>query len=288
MRSFIFFISVKIFSVIQKFFHEKFNINLPGFEFLYGNIKRDYILEVNGSQMYFNHKIARAYDRLVAGLWNEPETHLFLYRILSKITFEVDFIDVGACVGEFVIDMARHKKVKSVFAYEPVYEGCKSINLSCSINEFKNVNVSNIALANECKQAMFNYNLRAPGGSSIFEKFNKSYIVNCSTLDIQFPDYRFNCIILADCEGSEAVVLEGGSNFIRNNLPLIIFEYNDVSRKHFDLNKIQGILGDEYKIYRLNYSGYLDTNYNDTWNMVAVNLNSPFYPAVDLFIKGDK
>ena len=92
-------------------------------------------------------------------------------------------------------------------------------------------------------------------------------------------------ILLIDVEGAELNVLKGGRSFITNNSPLIIFEYNEVSKKYFNLKDVQTVLGKNYKIYRLKADRYLDENYDGTWNMVAVHSNSPFSPAVISMVK---
>ena len=285
LKDVLFLISYKLFARIQRFFHAKLNINLPGFEFLLGNIKKDYVANIHGHKIYFNHKIAKAYDRLLAGLWNEPETHLFLKRVIDKMSFKLDFINVGACAGEFVIDMAHYKKVNTVFAFEPISEACKAIQISCSINRYTNVKIINIALSDSTNPLMFFYNERAPAGSTIFPRWNKSYMVNSSTLDMQFSDYKGQAIILIDSEGAELKIIRGGASFIKRNLPLIIFEYNNVSKQQFSLNEIKNILGNGYKIYRINPSGYLDGKFNNTWNMAAINPDSSFLDAVKLLVR---
>ena len=143
--------------------------------------------------MYFNYKIARAYGRLIRGVFNEPETHLFLKRLLQRIDFQINFIDVGASVGEFVIDMAGYDKVNSIFAFEPIYEAYKSIQLSCIINEFKHVKAFNQALSKVSKPLAFFYNKKSPTGSKIFQEQKSTlekYTIDSTTLDLHFLNLK--------------------------------------------------------------------------------------------------
>ena len=58
--------------------------------------------------------------------------------------------------------------------------------------------------------------------------------------------------------------------------PLIVFEYNFVSKRHFQLSDIQKLLGADYGIFRLRKDGYLDECVDSAWNCVAVPVGSEF------------
>ena len=64
--------------------------------------------------------------------------------------------------------------------------------------------------------------------------------------------------------------------FIERCHPLIIFEYNALSRKYYHLKDVQDVLGCSYLIKRLTEQGSLDTNYDQSWNCVAISTDSPF------------
>jgi hypothetical protein len=90
---------------------------------------------------------------------------------------------------------------------------------------------------------------------------------------------------LIDVEGAELKVMQGGRNFIRNNQPLIIFEYNHVSRRYFTLDEIRKELGEGYHLYRLTATGHLDEDFSTTWNVVA--LPSANFAHVQQLIKAN-
>ena len=50
--------------------------------------------------MYFNHKIADNYGRLLNENFNEPETHIFLYKVFALPEINnIHFVDIGANMG---------------------------------------------------------------------------------------------------------------------------------------------------------------------------------------------
>ena len=81
------------------------------------------------------------------------------------------------------------------------------------------------------------------------------------------------------------MVLKGGNTFIHKNNPLIIFEYNQSSKQHFDLTEISALLGQNYDIYRLRRDGNLDIDFMNSWNCVAVPRNSVFHEILRPSIK---
>ncbi|MCC8144970.1 MAG: hypothetical protein LIO93_00725, partial [Bacteroidales bacterium] len=72
------------------------------------------------------------------------------------------------------------------------------------------------------------------------------------------------------------LVLKGGINFIKRNMPLIIFEYNNTSKKYFNLNDISNLLGKNYSFYKIKQDASLDKDLSNTWNVVAIPSNSNF------------
>jgi hypothetical protein len=85
-----------------------------------------------------------------------------------------------------------------------------------------------------------------------------------------------NTILLIDVEGAEPMVIRGGMEFIKQNNPMIIFEFNKVSKKHFNLIDIQNILGESYLIYRIKHDGSLDQDFSNSWNCAAIPANTDF------------
>ncbi len=275
----------KTYSFIYGVFKSTLNVNLRGLGFFLRKIKRDFIINVNGKKMYLNHNVASCYERLINGVYNEPETHIFFEMLMNKIDFNIVFIDVGANVGEMTLDFARHKKVTQVFGFEPHPECALACELSLRMNNYRNVVIISKALADKASHMKFTLNKKSPNASRIsFDEKQECIDVESSTLDTEFPDRIGPAVILVDVEGGEPVVLRGGKAFIKENRPLIIFEYNKVSRKFFNLNEMRTILGTNYYIFRLRGDGYLDREFENTWNCVAVDADSPFYEAIKLLL----
>ena len=276
---------VRLYSNIYWYFHITFHLNLPGLGLLLRLIKDDHICNVDGISFIFKKKLYFAYSRIIAGCFNEPETHIFLNKIISNIGFDVTFIDIGSNIGEFILDVCRYKNVRNVIGFEPDYKVAKVSQENISKNKFENVSVIEKVVNSDGVPARF---IVHPSrlSSNIMDTDNpKSVLLEATTLDLEFPIPIGPSIILIDVEGAEPLVLRGGRKLISRDNPLIIFEYNQISKKYFKLNEIYSILGVDYEIYRLRQDSFLDTDFRKTWNCVAINIHSEFYPLIKKMIK---
>jgi FkbM family methyltransferase len=263
--------------------------NLPGLGRALDLIKRDYVLEVRGKKFFFDRRIGRAYGLMIVGQWNEPETHTFLKRVIGGIDGEVNFVDVGASIGEFVIDMAACRKIASVIAFEPQPESAEAIRKSCSVNGFQNVRIIQKIVTDIPKEMYFLQNNRSPAASSALfsslqevKKSQRLIKAIGTTLDKELAAVEEGTVVLLDIEGGEYLAMKGGLNFIKRCKPLLIFEYNSISRKSFNLTMVRNLLGPDYSIYRLRSDGGIDSEETNTWNMVAVEKSSIFFNAVSV------
>lgn len=128
--------------------------NLPGFGFLSRLPKRDTVLAVDGTQMIFNHLAAANYVCLLGGHFNEPETHKFVRHVLDMLSAPCGFVDVGANVGEMVIDFPRHPKISRALAFGPSTVCCDIIERNCVLNGLQHVAVINKAVGEAIARAL--------------------------------------------------------------------------------------------------------------------------------------
>jgi FkbM family methyltransferase len=272
----IFFI-VRMYSLLYGFVKDHFKQNLPGLGYALRKIKHDHILEIHGRKMFMSHKVAVCYGRHISGDWNEPETHTFLNRVVQQTETPITFVDVGANIGEMVIDVSRHDNVTKVIAFEPLSDCVEAIKKSLELNHVKNYLVIDKLVGEAIGQTHFDAS-RSVGGSSILsqESSESTNEVATTTLDQELGSVVDDTIILIDVEGYEPQVLKGALQFISRIKPLIIFEYNQVSKMHFKSTDIQALLGDRYSIYRLRSDATLDTDIEHAWNCVAIPSNTSF------------
>ena len=272
----IFFI-VRMYSFLYGYVKDHFKRNLPGLGYALRKIKRNHVLDIQGRKMFFSHKVAVCYGRPISGAWNEPETHAFLNYLLPKLPSAIIFVDVGANIGEMMIDVSKHKNVKNLIAVEPIGACAEAIKKSLDLNRVRNYVIIEKLMGAAIGYSPFTQS-QSVGGSSIFspESVASKTDVQMTTLDHELELVVDDTIILIDVEGYEPQVLEGGLQFINRRKPLIIFEYNDVSKMHFKCADIRAILGPQYVIYRLRSDATLDKNLEMGWNCVAVPRNTEF------------
>ena len=278
----------KFFSSLFGFFHDYFHFNIRGLGFALRLINKDGIIHINGMKMYLNSKIPLSYARLISGDWAEPETHIFLNNALNHLPKSI-FFDVGANVGEMVISTSNHSNLDKILAFEPDPNCANVIRINNLINSNKNCDVHQIAISNK-EGKMFLEGAGTPQANLISRKThtNLSHLeIDVESIDnfLEKNSYNFSSIdnsfiMLVDVEGHEPNVLKGAKNFIEENFPLIVFEFNSTSKGFFNLEDIINILPKNYEIYRLNRDGYLDKELSNTWNCVAINTNNKSHEAI--------
>lgn len=274
------FILAKIYSYLYRIIQDLFGMNLRGIGWLMRRIPSDHILQVDGVKLYFDHTVANCYLRLISGSYNEPETHTFVKAMVDSLLSRVVFVDVGANIGEMITDFARLPKIEHIFAFEPNPRCVAVCKENIRLNNYTNITLIPKVANDDGRDVLFHISDDAPVTSSFVEQSSsRSELFAATTLDMELRDAILPTIILIDVEGAEALVMKGGSAFINKNMPLIIFEYHEVTRKHFSLDDVQAILGSLYHIYRLRRDGMIDDRLDTTWNCVAVHDQSPFYNA---------
>lgn len=249
-----------------------FGISLCGAGYLLRRVKSDRILNIDGLFLYFDHRLAASYAHPVVGNWTEPETIEFIKFIKSKMG-ALTFINVGANTGEMCVVAGAGQSTK-IFALDPIAECCDATRKSLELNGIESFEIYNCLVGEKESEINFAYNLSFSGTSSILEASENSEVqltkmVKLDSIITSSPANNNKILMLIDVEGYELNVLRGSKNLISSN-PIIIFEYNNISKKHFSVNDIKSFLGPRYEVYRLNKDAKLDAMVDDAWNCVAV------------------
>jgi FkbM family methyltransferase len=263
--------------------HRRLGINLRGLGWILRHLQSGQAIHVAGMVLYLEPAVASSYGVLVGGKWNEPETHKFLRLVNDALPSRFSFVDVGANIGAMALDVARLSKTRNVIAIEPNHKCVEAIEKSSRMNGFTNIRIVEAALTAEGNPVSFLADLRHANASHLGDKPSElssavnSRIVAGMTLDSLRDDVEPPCIILIDVEGAEIEVLRGGRKVITELKPLIVFEFNEVSRRHFSLEEVVAVLGPGYEIFRLNSLGQLDKEFSNTWNCCAVPSGTVFH-----------
>ena len=272
---------VKCYLEIYEFCLGRLGVQLRGLGFALRRIKRPFVFQTGDRKFYFEPEQAAAYSVLMVNPYPELETHLFLHRLVESHVGSLTFIDVGASIGEFVIDLAGLSKVTRVVAFEPQAASARAICRSARLNDFVHVEVVAKIIGEGQTQLAFVQDHRSPTAAHIAEASEQSVgvMLPCSTLDEELRLIDGPVAVLIDVEGAEANVIQGAQDFILRTRPLIVFEYYRAQREKFSLLEFRELLGPGYTIFRLRGDGYLDRSFDVTWNCVAVADDSPLYPA---------
>ena len=245
--------------------------NLRGLGWLQWRVRREHVFQLAGQQMLFEPSVAGCYGRLLAGEFNELATYEFLLRAIDAAPADVTFLEVGANVGEFLIPIAAQPRVRRAIGYEPQLACAAVCARSAQLNHLPNVEIRTSLVGNGSVQ-LFLIDEKNPNASAI----GSGEPMHTVCIDDDVPDLAAPLVMLIDVEGAEPLVLEGARETVARLLPLIVFEYNYVSRRHYQIQDISALLGSRYKIFRLRGDGTLDMQLEQSWNCVAIPANTSF------------
>jgi FkbM family methyltransferase len=267
---------VKLFMRVHEYFHTVLNINLKGVGFFYKHLNYEDYFRFGKKFLYYNPNVRGSYARLINGKYNEPETHIFIRNILNRFNDTVfTLVEVGGNVGEFLIDFGGEKQIEKFYVFEPQSECISALNKTVIKNNFKNVSVVPKAAYDSDGYVSFE-KTESFSSSHIDVNGNSEFKVETVAIDSLNINPK-NLIMLLDAEGAELKIMRGARALIKKEIPLIIFEYNFVTKEHFSIDEVLRELGGDYRLYRLIKNGKLNGDLEgNIWNLVAVNKNGFF------------
>jgi len=89
---------------------KKIGIKIRGLGRAQSMLKKMFVFSFMDCKMLYMPSIAGSYDYLLVGQSNEPETQIFLTN-LAGTKLSMNFVDVGASIGEFVFSMSRFDNI---------------------------------------------------------------------------------------------------------------------------------------------------------------------------------
>ncbi len=227
--------------------------------------------------------------------------HVFKWLINYNFKFEGNIIDIGSNIGLYSLAYKIIFPKAKITAFEPVLDIFKISKKNMSLNSSFTSDISIVNMAVSDKKG--NLNLGFPYNTKNFDKKNNKYFANSGLISAQIKknkpylaqsisidEYvKFNKLskidfIKIDVEGHEYQVLTGLVETIKNNRPIIIFEFNKITRKlsNFSINTyVEFINKIDYEIYGLRY-GWAEKL--DKLDLSIMNKNTKLKNYSDLII----
>ena len=164
---------------------------------------------------------------LCGNVW-EPDT----IQYMMDNCLSGDIVHAGTYFGDFIpaLSGSLHKDA-ILWAFEPNPENYRCAEITCKLNNLKNVNIRNAGLGH--KNSIMKMNVtdntgRSLGGASHLMKdtdtAGNTIDVDIVAIDNALPPDRSISILQLDVEGFEQYALEGAMQTIKRNMPVLILE----------------------------------------------------------------
>jgi FkbM family methyltransferase len=151
-------------------------------------------------------------------------------RVIKRICkSNSNCIDVGCHKGEILDYIRRIAPEGTHYGFEPIPELFERLN-----SKYKNTNciIQQLAISNKKGKSSFNYVISNPSYSGFkkrkYDRPNEKIIeffVDTDFLDNIIPKNLKIDFIKIDVEGAELLVFEGAEKLIKQDKPVIVFEY---------------------------------------------------------------
>lgn len=197
----------------------------------------------------------------IFGIYEFNELSLAKKFILQNVQKPNLALDLGANIGNHTVNLFSDL-FNEVHCYEPNEKIYNLLKINC--NELSNVKLKNFGISDVNETAVLEHFHTNLGASRVSEKTSINLDIdkkNFSKIELKKLDdiYKNESkkidLIKLDIEGYELKALKGGERIIKEHLPIIIFEENNINKEGG--SKVINYLKD------LNYEFYtLDENFD--------------------------
>lgn len=177
-----------------------------------------------------NDAAAVPVDMLSTADGYEPHEFAMVNILCSYLEKDSVFLDVGANLGWYTLNVCKQYPLWKGYAFEPIPETFIRLQRNVEINQLKNCKLYQAGLSNENKIVSFYYDVEASGASSMADlrEAESTVKVGCQVnrMDDFVETERLDRIdfIKCDVEGSELFVFQGGIRSIKRYKPVIFSE----------------------------------------------------------------
>ena len=192
------------------------------------------------------------------------------------------FVDVGSSVGQMAVSTSP--LVARVLAFEPSPAIAAICREHARLNRLDNVTVIEAALAETDGRATFYIGAESKGTGSLRRDFNadsnKPVTVDVLRGDSAMDKFRVDRLDLLkiDAQGQEVRVVEGFSNVIEREQPIIIVHLPIIVHGETDeMARFRAVLGSKYELFRVR------NQFGRTAELVDYNLD-PDRDSADVYL----
>ncbi len=242
-----------------------------------------------------SRQIVQVYDNDQNGIFKENGELKLLIHITKISNSESVFIDVGANIGDYSIEIIKAGITGKLILVDPLNKNLSVASQKILNLNFKNFELIHCALSNSTGIQIFYTNLddNLSGHDSLYDMSSIGYSEKTEKIEVQvkkFDDVLSHSkiekihFLKIDVEGNELYVLQGADNYLtRGVISFIQFEFGNAAKAaRVYLHDIVFLLeSKQYKIFVVKPKGLLPLDFTpftemrySCINLLAVHKNS--------------
>lgn len=208
--------------------------------------------------------------------------------IINFLKPNMTFVDIGANIGYFSLLAAKITGTSGkVFSFEPSQFNCRLLYKNATLNNFDNIEIFPVAVADK-KQLVF-YNENMGNGMISFgdtaQLNNATTLLRTVTLDNILAEVNKIDAIKLDIEGAEYLALRGAENLLKKHRPIIFSEVSPEALKNVSqvttLEYLNFLINLQYNISVLKFNGTVVPCRTDT-DKIMRYVNKSYCDHIDI------
>ncbi len=157
----------------------------------------------------------------------EPVEANMVFRLLDP---HMVFFDIGANIGWYSIQVAKHDPTIKVYSFEPIPQTYSVFNKNIALNKLTNVKPYNMGFSDNNQDLVFYFDSLASGNASARNLTDNASLQKITSKTEKLDDFFSKSkleqldFIKCDVEGAELLVFQGGLDVLKTHQPIIFTE----------------------------------------------------------------
>jgi FkbM family methyltransferase len=182
------------------------------------------------------HLLCDPYDKRLVPIeilnfeeYEPAELDVILSLIEKNCSPRCRFMDIGANIGWYSLNVAKEQPDADILAFEPIPKTFDYLRKNVEMNGLMNIECRNLGFSDKNTKMDFFFNKEGSGNASMRDLGGRELTERITCQVVSLDEYAVSAgihadFIKCDTEGAEFLVFKGGIEFIKDQRPIIFTE----------------------------------------------------------------